>query len=75
MAFLVGAQVGQSQVLALPGDAYQHSARERLLQVQVSAEGPTCVLTVADLQASAPPWLVTCALLMACWTTAPARCT
>ena len=39
-------------MLAPPGDPYQHGARERLLQVQVSAEGPTCVLTVADLQAS-----------------------
>ena len=45
-----GQQVGQLQVVALPGGSGGY-LRERQLEIRVSAEGPTCVLTVADLQA------------------------
>jgi hypothetical protein len=42
-------QVGTSQVVTVPGSSHYH-VRERSLQVVTRAEGPTCVLTVADLQ-------------------------
>ena len=37
--------------MGLPGD-YSHQWRERQLLVMITAEGPTCVLTIADLQVS-----------------------
>lgn len=43
-------QVGQLQVVSLQGGSGGY-LRERQLEIRVSAEGPTCVLTVADLQA------------------------
>ena len=43
-------QVGFRRVIGLPGD-YSYQWRERQLLVMITAEGPTCVLTIADLQA------------------------
>ena len=37
-------------MVALPGGSGGY-LRERQLEIRTSAEGPTCVLTVADLQA------------------------
>ena len=42
-------QVGFSKVIGLPGD-YSYQWKERQLMVMIAAEGPTCVLTIVDLQ-------------------------
>ena len=44
-------QVGFSKVIGLPGD-YSYQWKERQLMVMIAAEGPTCVLTIIDLQVS-----------------------
>jgi hypothetical protein len=45
------AQVNQSHLVNLPASSYVLSTEEQL-QVLVRAEGPTCVLTVADTRVS-----------------------
>ncbi len=40
-------------MIGLPGD-YSYQWRERQLLVMITAEGPTCVLTIADLQVFTP---------------------
>ena len=42
-------QVGFRRVIELPGD-YSYQWRARQLAVMITAEGPTCVLTIADMQ-------------------------
>ena len=44
-------QVGRSQTVSLPASSYMMGTEEQL-QVLIRAEGPTCVLTVADMRAS-----------------------
>ena len=46
-------QVGFSKVIGLPGD-YSYQGKERQVLVMVTAEGPTCVFTIADLQVRHP---------------------
>lgn len=46
---VVCVQVGFKRVIGLPGD-YSYQWRERQLMVMITAEGPTCVLTIADMQ-------------------------
>lgn len=36
-------------MIGLPGD-YSYQWKERQLMVMIAAEGPTCVLTIVDLQ-------------------------
>ena len=45
-------QVGFRRVIGLPGD-YSYQWRERQLLAMITAEGPTCVLTIADMQVCA----------------------